>query len=116
MKKPDYNENTNADFIEESFNSIKQREEEWNDIIESLADLYYGIYIIDLHKGKINSARILDKAEDTDMIEWDALLLKIADQYYHPSCREEMLQKYCLSSLRNSLEKGEKKTEFLMCR
>ncbi|MDE6759403.1 MAG: response regulator [Lachnospiraceae bacterium] len=113
MKKPDYNENTNTDFIEESSNSIKQREEEWNDIIESLADLYYGIYIIDLHKGKINSARILDKAEDTDMIEWDDLLLKIADQYYHPSCREEMLQKYCLSSLRNSLEKGEKKTEFL---
>lgn len=113
MKKPDYNENTNTDFIEESFKSIKEREEEWKDIIESLADLYYGIYIIDLHKGKINSARILDKAEDTDMIEWDALLLKIADQYYHPSCREEMLQKYCLSALRNSLEKGEKKTEFL---
>lgn len=113
MKKPDYHKNTNADFIEDSFKSIKEREEEWKDIIESLADLYYGIYIIDLQKGKINSARILDKAEDTDMIEWDGLLLKITDQYYHPSCREEMLQKYCLSSLRNSLEKGEKKTEFL---
>lgn len=88
------------------------------EIIKSLGELNFGVCIIDLSTGVVNPVRV--PKEMKEMIHpgipaWNDLLEQITEKYFHPDCREKLLQAYTWESLKKAWEKREKKAEIL-CR
>lgn len=86
------------------------------EIIRSLGEQNFAVYVIELNTGVANPVRVTENGEEADagIQEWDSLLLKMVNEFYHPECREKALQNYSLGALRESWKKGEKKE--LLCR
>jgi len=87
------------------------------EIIKSLGELNFAIYVVDLHTGLLNPVRVPKDMEtiiSPGIPEWDEVFVKMVDNLYHPKYREEFLQTLSLKALRDSYEKKEKKRE-LVC-
>lgn len=89
-----------------------------NEIIESLGELNFGIYVIALSTGKVNPMRTsenIEKLYASGMDQWDEILNKMLEQCIHPDYKEEFDRKFSLAALRNAWEQGDKKVRML-CR
>ncbi len=87
------------------------------EIIKSLGELNFAIYVVDLHTGLLNPVRVPEDVEtiiSSAIPEWDQVFAKMVGKLYHPKYREEILQTLSLKALRESYEKKEKKRE-LVC-
>lgn len=87
------------------------------EIIRSLGEQNFGVYVIELNTGIVNPVRTtkdVEEVTDFGIQEWDDLLIKGITKLYHPENRKKALQTYSLAALRESWKKGEKKE--LLCR
>ncbi len=86
------------------------------EIITSLGEVNYGIYVIDLHTGVMNAVRMPDDLgyiNSTELLEWEDLLSKSVNDNFHPECREKMMKMFSLDALRQAWETKEQKVEML---
>lgn len=92
----------------------------WNrEIITSLGELNYGIYVIDLQTGNMHPVRMPDdlkKLENAEELDWDTVLKESVEEYFHPDDKEKMLKEYSLEALREARKNGEHKKEMLCSR
>lgn len=86
------------------------------EIIASLGQLNFDVYVVNLHTGALNPIRI---SEDMDVLiqqgimDWDTLLSRMVDDYFHPEYRERLIRTYSLASLQQFSETGKKRIEVL---
>ena len=88
------------------------------EIIESLEELNFGIYVIALPTGKVNPMRTsenIEKLYASGVEQWDEILHKMLEQCIHPDYKEEFERKFSLDALRRAWEQGDKKVRML-CR
>lgn len=88
------------------------------EIIKSLGELNFGVYVIDLRTGTVNPVRVSEEMKEMihpGIPQWDDLLLQMTEKYFRPDCREKLLQAYSWNSLKKAWEEREKKAEVL-CR
>ena len=86
------------------------------DIIKSLGEVNYGIYVIDLFTGTMHPVRMPSDVkwmEDKEYLEWDSVLKEAVHNRFHPRYIEKMLGMYSLEALRKAWEEGESKKEML---
>lgn len=87
------------------------------EMIRSLGEQNYGIYMIDLHTGTVSPLREdgeLHLDVRPDPLLWDAYISEHIQPHLHEAYREEFVRKFALKALRQARETGEKKTE-LFC-
>ncbi len=87
------------------------------EIIKSLGEQNFGVYVIEMNTGIVNPVRTtkdIEEVTDSGIQEWDDLLIKSITRLYHPENRKQALQTYSLAALREFWKKGEKKG--LLCR
>ncbi len=85
-------------------------------IIKSLGEMNFGIYVIDLRTGRLNPVRASEDVRhmvSSGKEKWDEVFEKILVPATHADYREEFVKKYSLASLRNFWETGQKKIEML---
>ena len=85
------------------------------EIIQSLGELNFGIYVIDMRTGMLNPVRVsqdMDKLFHEGIWGWDEVLVKMLP-FFHPEYREPLLEKFSVASLKEALARGEKKIELL---
>lgn len=93
--------------------NIRNRE-----IITSLGELNYGIYVVDLQTGSMHPVRMPEDMKNLDhsgYMEWDRILEAAADKHFHPESKEKMVNGYSLEALREARDGGERRREML-CR
>ena len=86
------------------------------EIIQSLGEVNYGIYVVDLFTGIMYPVRIpadLEESEDEEYLEWDQVLEKSVQNRFHPQYEKKILDLYSLKALRKAWEEGERKKEIL---
>lgn len=86
------------------------------EIIKSLGEMNFGVYIIDLQTAMLNPVRMSPDMEEmlrTGLQEWDIILRKMLDAYFHPDYREKLYKALNTASLRELQKKGEAKIELL---
>lgn len=86
------------------------------EIITSLGEVNYGIYVIDLHTGIMNAVRMpadLGYINNMELLEWEDVLIKSVNDNFHPKCREKMMKMFSLDALREAWEAKEEKIEML---
>lgn len=89
------------------------------EVITSLGELNYGIYVVDLHTGSLHPVRIPDdmkKLENAGYSDWDTVLKEGVEEYFHPDDKKKMLKEYSLKALKEARERGEYKKEMLCSR
>lgn len=87
-----------------------------NEIIKSLGEFNYGVYVIDLDTGMLNPVRIAEDIKDritSDIQDWDQIMVKVVDSHFHQESRKEMMDTFSLKAMRDAWAKGEKKQEVL---
>ncbi len=93
--------------------NIRNRE-----IITSLGELNYGIYVVDLQTGSMHPVRMPEDMKGmghSGYMEWDRILEEAADKHFHPESKEKMVNGYSLEALRGARDCGERRREML-CR
>ncbi len=93
--------------------NIRHRE-----ILKSISEKHFGIYIIELDTGMISPTLVSDDMKDLleqGIVEWDTVLAKMVMRYFHPESREEMLDKFSWEALKAASGSNEKK-KALLCR
>lgn len=88
------------------------------EIIKSLGELNFGVYVVDLRTGMANPVRVSEEMKELVRLgisEWDDLLIRMTAQYFHPECRDKLTNAYSLKALKEAWEKKEKRAEVL-CR
>lgn len=91
--------------------NIRNRE-----IIASLGQLSFDVYVVNLRTGVLNPIQV---SEDIDImvrqgiLDWDTLLSRMVEAYFHPEYKERMLKTYSLEALRKFSEEGREKVEIL---
>ncbi len=103
------------DFYRESLEieevSVRNRE-----IILSLGEVNYGIYVVDLYSGVMHTVRMPDDVgymRERAYWEWEEALERAVQKYFHPNCREKVQKAFSLEALREAWENKEKKREML---
>lgn len=89
------------------------------EVINSLGELNFGVYVVNLKTGTLNPIRIsedMKEAVHQGIQEWDVLLTEMVEQYFHPEYKERILNTYSLDALRRSKEEGRDKLEVLCLR
>lgn len=85
------------------------------EIIKALAELNFGIYIIDLQNGMMNAVRTspdVEKLIRAGIQNWDVVLTRMLP-LFHADYHEKLRNKYSLDALRASAARGEKEAELL---
>lgn len=80
------------------------------EIIKSLGELNFGIYVVDLSTGVLNPIRVSEEMKEiipAGIQEWDDIFTKMLDRYFHPDCREKLWDAYSLKALRNVRKRQE---------
>lgn len=88
------------------------------EILKSISEKNFGIYIIDLATGMISPTLVSEDMKDLleqGIVEWDAVLGKMVMRYFHPESREEMLSQFSWEALRTVGKEREKK-KAVICR
>lgn len=89
------------------------------EVITSLGELNYGIYVVDLHTGSLHPVRMPDdmkKLENAGYLDWDTVLKEGVEENFHPDDKEKLLKEYSLSALKEARESGESRKEILCSR
>ena len=88
------------------------------EIINSLGEANFAIYVVDLQSGGVNIVRATEKIRqnvDTKTSIWDNTFKGIGAGYISPEDRENVYNQLSLESMRTAWENGEKK-KTLLCR
>lgn len=86
------------------------------EVVRSLGEINFGIYVVDLETGAVKPIRVsrdMEKMVGVGIMEWDGLLEKMVESYFHPEYQTEILKKCSLEALKESFVKGEK--DELLC-
>lgn len=86
------------------------------EVVRSLGEINFGIYVVDLETGAVKPIRVsrdMEKMVEAGIMEWDGLLEKMVESYFHPEYQTEILKKCSLEALKESFVKGEK--DELLC-
>lgn len=86
------------------------------EIIASLSEMNFAIYVIDLDTGMMNpvrAAKDIDDIAGLKITDWDEILINSVDSLYHPDYKDKILQTYSLEALRKSRDNGKQKLELL---
>lgn len=86
------------------------------EILKSLGEINFGIYVIDLERGVAKPVRVSEDMKEmvkAGIMEWDELLEKMVQSYFHPEYQAEILKKCSLEALKESFAEGQKKE--LLC-
>ena len=86
------------------------------DVIKSLGEVNYGIYLIDLFTGAMHPVRMpadLEGLVEMEYMDWDNVWEESVQSKFHPQYGQKMLDNYSLKALREAWEKGEQKKEML---
>ena len=86
------------------------------EIIESLGEMNFAIYVIDLNTGMMNPVRAANDIGNVDgweIMNWDNILTDSVNNLYHPDYRDKILQMYSLKALRQAQKDGKQNTELL---
>lgn len=107
--------------IHDSFNEGLAREEvniRNQEIINSLGETNFAIYVVDLQTGRVNIVRATEKIKrnvDTEKSLWDNTFKGIGAAYIAPDDRENVYSHLSLESMRTAWNNGEKK-KTILCR
>lgn len=88
------------------------------EVIQSLSEQNFGIYVIDLRTGMMNPVRIspdVEKLFQAGIRSWTDIFPNMLP-FFHPDYRKPMLRKFSLQGLNEACRRGEKKTEMLCLR
>lgn len=89
------------------------------EIINSLGEQNFGVYVVNLKSGMSNAVRVTDDLKELvrqGILEWDVLLREVVERYLHPEYKDRILSTFSLESLRKSKEEGRDKLEVLCLR
>lgn len=87
------------------------------EIIKMLGEMNFGIHVVNLKTGAVNSVRIaedLQNAAAEGITQWDDLLRKTMQEFFHPASRSKLWKDYSVEGLRQLWKCGERKKE-IMC-
>ena len=96
--------------------AIEELNDRNHEIIESLGEMNFAIYVIDLNTGMMNpvrAAKDIGNIDGWEITNWDDILTNSVNNLYHPDYKEKMLHTYSLNSLKKAREAGKRKTELL---
>ena len=88
------------------------------EIINSLGETNFAIYVVDLQTGRVNIVQATEKIRqnvDTEKSLWDNTFKDIGAGYISPEDREKVYNQLSLESMRTAWENGEKK-KTILCR
>lgn len=86
------------------------------EIIQSLGELNFAIYVVEMKNGLMNPVRVseaMKKYVGSDLLMWDDFLENLITERAHPSQRDQFREQYALENLRGAMNRGEKKLEML---
>ncbi len=86
------------------------------EIIASLGQLNFDVYVVNLQTGILNPIRTSDDMDALirqGILDWDTLLARMVEDYFHPEYKERIIKTYSLESLRRFSEAGKKRIEVL---
>ena len=86
------------------------------EIINTLGEMNFGIHVVNLQTGVVNSVRIsedLQNVIDDGIVQWDDLLRKTTQKFFHPASRNKLWKDYSVEGLRRLWESGERKKEIV---
>lgn len=107
--------------IHDSFNEGLKREElniSNQEIINSLGETNFAIYVVDLQTGRVNIVRATEKIKrnvETEKSFWDDTFKGIGAGYIVPDDRDNAYNQLSLKSMRAAWSNGEKK-KTILCR
>ncbi len=87
------------------------------EIVSSLGEMNFGVYLINLQTGISNPVRIsecMSGAAMPEIMAWDDVLLGLSEKFFHPDDEEKLLKNFSYQALTDTWEKGGR-TEIL-CR
>lgn len=86
------------------------------EIVASLGQLSLDVYVVDLRTGVLNPIQV---SEDIDIMvrqgttDWNTLLSRMVEEYFHPEYKERMLTTYSLEALQKFSEERRERVEVL---
>lgn len=86
------------------------------EIIQSLGELNFAIYVIELKNGLMNPVRVsetMKKYVGSGLLIWNDFLEDLISERAHPSQEELFRERYVLEALREAMVRREKKVEML---
>lgn len=88
-------------------------------ILQSLGEVNFGIYLINLDTGYSRIIRRYE--EDRDIVDgrdrsWNETMEELLQKRYHPDYHEKFRSVFSLEGLREAMEKGKEKTELIALR
>lgn len=86
------------------------------EIIQSLGELNFAVYLIELRNGLMNPVRVsevMKKYVGSDLLIWDDFLENLIAERAHPAQKDQFRERYALVNLRKAMNRGEKKLEML---
>ncbi len=86
------------------------------EIIKSLGELNFGVYLINLRTGMSNPVRvtnILEKVIQPQIMAWDDLLGRMAEKCFHPDSRKRLQKALSYQALLATWKKGGRRKETL---
>ncbi|MDE6607093.1 MAG: hypothetical protein K2K54_04965, partial [Lachnospiraceae bacterium] len=87
------------------------------EVINSLGELNYGIYVVDLNTGNLHPVRMADDMKKyAEYLDWDTVLKEGVEEHFHPDDKEKLLKEYSLEALKEARKRGENKKEMLCSR
>ncbi len=107
--------------IHDTFNEGLAREEvniRNQEIINSLGETNFAIYVVDLQSGRVNIVQATEKIKqnaDTEKSLWDNTFEGIGTGYISPEDQENVYNQLSLASMRTAWENGKKK-KTILCR
>lgn len=88
------------------------------EIISSLGEMNFAVYVVDLQSGGVNIVRTTEKVRSvvkSEIFLWDHVFEGKAAEYIAPEDRKEFAARFSLAAMRQARQNGEKKRQ-LLCR
>ncbi len=87
------------------------------EIVSSLGEMNFGVYLINLQTGISNPVRIsecMSGAALPEIMAWDDVLSELSENFFHPDDEEKLLKNFSYQALTQTWEKGGKRE--ILCR
>ena len=84
------------------------------EIIKSLGEMNFGVYVINLTSGLFNPIRMskeIAREVHEGNTEWDVIMERVVNSTFHLDYREELLNTFTIKALRKSCQEGKRKKE-----
>lgn len=86
------------------------------EIIKTLGEMNFGVHVVDLKTGAVNSVRIAEDLQNVtteEIIQWDDLLHKAMQEFFHPASRSKLWKDYSVEGLRQLWKCGARNKEIV---